>query len=148
MLICLLKQPGRPSAVFGILSVLAFSGCVEPARTEFSPNGQFMVRSRFGSARVFAAKDPDKMLFNGQLQQRQLRKHCNIGRSASSLLAQAITELGLSARAYDRVLRISRTIADLADCDDIRAEHISEAMKYRNIICPDARSLQGQPASL
>ena len=49
------------------------------------------------------------------------------------LLEMAITKLGLSARAYDRILKVSRTIADMVDPTEIRPEHISEAIQYRNL---------------
>jgi magnesium chelatase family protein len=50
---------------------------------------------------------------------------------ARTMLGQAITELGLSARAYDKVRRVSRTIADLTDTDTIGADHVAEAVQYR-----------------
>ena len=49
------------------------------------------------------------------------------------ILRQAMTELGLSARAHDKILRLGRTIADLADIEDITAEHLAEAIHYRRL---------------
>ncbi len=74
-----------------------------------------------------------QILYNGQLNQLQIRKYCAIGQTSREVLAKAVTHLGLSARAYDRVLRISRTIADLEGCDAIDALHISEAVRYRSL---------------
>jgi magnesium chelatase family protein len=70
---------------------------------------------------------------NARMSGRQLRKHCKLDTAGEQVLRQAMTELGLSARAHDKVLRISRTIADLADADDIAAEHVSEAIHYRRL---------------
>jgi magnesium chelatase family protein len=61
------------------------------------------------------------------------KRHCVLQDEAKSLLKMAMTELGLSARAYDKILKISRTIADLAGSEDILSGHISEAMQYRNL---------------
>jgi magnesium chelatase family protein len=81
-------------------------------------------RKRFGEG---------KFVFNGQLNQRQLARYCNIDEKSRLLLAKAITQLGLSARAYDRILRISRTIADLADHENVSAMDIAEAIAYRTM---------------
>jgi magnesium chelatase family protein len=62
---------------------------------------------------------------------RQIRKHCRLNTDGQELLKTAITELGLSARAYDRVLKVSRTIADLEGSDEILPPHVSEAIQYR-----------------
>jgi magnesium chelatase family protein len=74
-----------------------------------------------------------EFVFNGQLNQRQLPKFCQIDEQSRLLLAKAITQLGLSARAYDRILRISRTIADLDDRKQINTEDIAEAIRYRTM---------------
>ncbi len=68
---------------------------------------------------------------NGRMTHRQLRKHCQVDAEASNLLKAAMSELGLSARAHDKVLRVARTIADLDGSDSIRAAHLSEAINYR-----------------
>lgn len=75
----------------------------------------------------------DDFVFNAQLGQKDLKRFCHIGEDSRKLLACAVTRLGLSARAYDRVLRIARTVADLDNCDDIRSSHIAEAVNYRTI---------------
>ena len=70
---------------------------------------------------------------NGRMISRLIRKHCKIDSAGELILKQSITELGLSARAHDKILRMSRTIADLANVPDISAEHISEAVHYRRL---------------
>jgi magnesium chelatase family protein len=64
---------------------------------------------------------------------RELRKHCQLDTASEHLLKQALTELGLSARAHDKILRVARTIADLAGVPNIQAEHVSEAIMYRRL---------------
>ncbi|MBY0358948.1 MAG: YifB family Mg chelatase-like AAA ATPase [Candidatus Obscuribacterales bacterium] len=74
-----------------------------------------------------------KFVFNGQLNQKELRRFCQIGELARELLARAVNQLGLSARAYDRVLRLARTIADLEAEEHIQPQHVAEAIRYRNL---------------
>ena len=64
---------------------------------------------------------------------RQLRKLWRLDEVVQTTLQQAMTELGRSARAHDKVLRIARTIADPAGADDIAADHVSEAIHYRRL---------------
>ena len=68
---------------------------------------------------------------NANLNPKQIEKYCQISQEAKELLKMAIYELGFSARAYDKVLKLGRTIADLAQVEQINAEHISEAISYR-----------------
>ena len=70
---------------------------------------------------------------NAHMSPRDLRKHCRISAAADSLLKTAIVRLRLSARAYHRVLKISRTIADLAGSGEIETKHVSEAVQYRSL---------------
>ncbi len=70
---------------------------------------------------------------NAHLDSKGMECFCNIEEAASELLELAILELGLSARGYDKILKIARTIADLADSELILAEHISEAINYRSL---------------
>ncbi len=71
--------------------------------------------------------------FNSRMNHRQIKRFCQLSDSAKELLKQAINELGFSARAYDKILKISRTIADLAQENEIQAEHIAEAIQYRSL---------------
>jgi magnesium chelatase family protein len=70
---------------------------------------------------------------NAQMTPRYLKKYCQIGESSRALLEQAIDKLGLSARAYTRILKIARTIADLEGVESIATHHISEAIQYRSL---------------
>ncbi len=69
--------------------------------------------------------------FTVTLLSRDIRRFCQVEDRAFDLLRQAIVKLGLSARAYDRILKVSRTIADLAGEEGISAEHVGEAIQYR-----------------
>ncbi len=74
-----------------------------------------------------------KIYSNAQMASRHIRVHCRIGDDASSILESAIDRLGLSARAYNRILKISRTIADLDAITDIQVHHVAEAIQYRSL---------------
>jgi magnesium chelatase family protein len=91
-------------------------------------------------ARVMKARDSqleryqgEKIYSNAQMSSRQIRKYCNISAECERLLESAMTRLGLSARAHDRILKVSRTIADLDSAEDISPTHISEAIQYRSL---------------
>jgi magnesium chelatase family protein len=64
---------------------------------------------------------------------RMLKEICLINQAGQTLLKTAMNRLNLSARAYDRILKVSRTIADLAGKADIQAEHLAEAIQYRSL---------------
>ena len=70
---------------------------------------------------------------NAQMTNRHVKQFCRLTPDADGLLGQAMEELGLSARAYNKILKVARTIADLAGADDIGIEHVSEAIQYRSL---------------
>ena len=67
------------------------------------------------------------------MQSREIQEFCWLDGLGEELFEMAITKHGLSARAYDRILKVGRTIADMAGCTEIRPEYISEAIQYRNL---------------
>jgi magnesium chelatase family protein len=94
------------------------------------------IRERVTRAREIQSKRfvGRKGLFkNADMQSKEIREFCQIDSQGEELLKQAITKLGLSARAYDRILKVSRTIADLSANEEILPEHIAEAIQYRSL---------------
>jgi len=75
----------------------------------------------------------DGIVFNAHLESKELEKYCILEKESEELLKLAILELGISARAYDKILKVSRTIADLDGKETIEAHHISEAISYRSL---------------
>ena len=75
----------------------------------------------------------EKIFANAAMTPRMIRRHCRIDTDSEQMLERAMTRLGLSARAYDRILKVSRTIADLEGSDEIRSTHVSEAVGYRSL---------------
>jgi magnesium chelatase family protein len=74
-----------------------------------------------------------KVNCNAQMQSRHLRQWCELDLPSRELLEAAIKRLGLSARATDRILKVSRTIADLANAENIQVVHVAEAVQYRTL---------------
>ena len=73
----------------------------------------------------------DKLFANGQMKTRHIKRYCTLSGEAHSLIDAAMQRLGLSARAYSRILKVARTIADLDAAEAIGSSHISEAIQYR-----------------
>ncbi len=73
------------------------------------------------------------VMVNAHMSSKHIKKHCVLEKPAESLLHQAMTELGFSARGHSKILKVARTIADLDESDHIKTEHISEAIQYRNL---------------
>ena len=94
------------------------------------------IRERVNGARrvqLDRFTDRNGIFCNAHMESREIRAFCAIDSKGHDLLRIAITKLGLSARAYDRILKVSRTIADLEGIEEIRPEHISEAIQYRSL---------------
>jgi len=94
-----------------------------------------VIRERVNAARMLQLKrfEKTKLHSNAQMGTREIRRYCAVKDDAEKLLETAINKLGLSARAYSRVLKVGRTIADLAGAEDIHASHIAEAIQYRSL---------------
>lgn len=95
-----------------------------------------VIRERVQFARSVQLKRFEKeadLFSNADMQPAEIRKYCKIDESSQELLKTAINRFGLSARAYDRILKVSRTIADLDNEKSILAAHISEAIQYRSL---------------
>lgn len=109
-----------------------FSELSSEKMTEPSGNvRERVLRARDIQAKRFEGKDG--VYCNAQMGSKLLKEICVINTVGQNLLKTAMDRLNLSARAYDRILKVSRTIADLADSADIRPEHLAEAIQYRSL---------------
>ena len=94
------------------------------------------IRTRVTTARSIQTtrfKESQKVHYNAQMNVKQIREHCVLDEASKGLLKNAMEQLNLSARAYDRILKVSRTIADLQGDNDINGTHIAEAIQYRSL---------------
>jgi magnesium chelatase family protein len=93
------------------------------------------IRERINRARAIQSErlKRTRIHCNAQMSNRQIKKYCFVDQDSHMLLEGAIDKLGLSARAFTRILRIARTIADLEQAADIAAHHVSEAIQYRSL---------------
>ncbi len=87
-------------------------------------------RERFGD---------DGAMSNARMDSKALRRYCALGAESEELMRGAFERMGLSARSYDRILRVARTIADLDGAEDIGPEHIAEAIQFRSFGFSDAQ---------
>ncbi len=112
-----------PAVAFRDLTTARLGEASEAIRARVTAARQIQ-QKRFRRARIHC---------NAQMSSRQIKAHCTVDQDGVRLLEKAIAKLGLSARAYNRVLKIARTIADLSDQRQIATDHIAEAIQYRNL---------------
>ncbi len=93
------------------------------------------IKERVNKARAIQRErlKNESIACNALMSHKQVRKFCALGKEESELLKMAMTELNFSARAYDKILKVSRTIADLAGRENIKTEHLSEVIQYRSL---------------
>lgn len=90
-----------------------------------------VVRARECQARRFAGRGG--VYCNADMSSEEIKEYCRIDEGGMELLKTAMNRLGLSARAYDRILKVSRTIADLGQSEGIQMAHLGEAIQYRSL---------------
>lgn len=97
--------------------------------------GSAQIKERVNKARVIQRErfKNEGIICNAQMSHKQVRKFCTLGKEENELLKMAMSELNFSARAYDKILKVSRTIADLTESENIKTEHLSEAIQYRSL---------------
>jgi len=106
-------------------------------RSGVVPESSADIRNRVIRAREVQLQrlrsEGERIYANAQMGSREIRKYCELGTDSEHLLERAMMKRGLSARAHDRILKVSRTIADLAGSEIIEPGHIAEAIQYRTL---------------
>jgi len=104
--------------------------------TQKQEEGSHSIRQRVINARMFQQQrfaQKNGTHCNAQMESNQIKQYCQIDEQSKNILRHAMEKLGLSARAYDRILKVARTIADLQQTNNILTPHIAEAIQYRNL---------------
>ena len=103
--------------------------------SNLSAEDSAQIKERVNKARAIQRGrfNDEGIFYNAQMSHKQVRKFCTLEKEENDLLEMAMTELNFSARAYDKILKVSRTIADLAGCENIKTEYLSEAIQYRSL---------------
>ena len=103
------------------------------ARTEAEPSRE--VKKRVDAARIrqHARFGDDGQMCNARMGPEEMRRFCELDEACTALMKQAFEAMGLTARSYDRILKVARTVADLEGCENIEPQHIAEAIQYRAV---------------
>ncbi|MFH6604031.1 YifB family Mg chelatase-like AAA ATPase [Maribacter algicola] len=94
------------------------------------------IRKRVSAARAVQSErfaELENVHYNAQMNTKQIREYCRLDEASKTMLKNAMERLNLSARAYDRILKVARTIADLENSDEVNGNHIGEAIQYRSL---------------
>lgn len=110
-------------------------GAIQGTAGGVASEGSSQIRER-----VLAARERQRLRFSGekmhsnaQMNTRLIRAHCALSTDAERLLERAMQQQGLSARAHDRILKVARTVADLAGAQNVEVGHLAEAIQYRTL---------------
>lgn len=113
---------------------VSFDQLTESVKNETSETiRERVIQARLVQAKRFDALQTKEVHSNAMMPSQMLKDVCEINEAGKILLKTAMKRLGLSARAYDRILKVSRTIADLAGSEEIKIEHLAEAIQYRSL---------------
>jgi magnesium chelatase family protein len=108
----------------------------EKLSEERKGEGRVEIRKRVTSAREIQTlrfSELENVHYNAQMNTKQIRQFCKMDEASKELLKNAMERLNLSARAYDRILKVARTIVNLAGAEDVDGNHIGEAIQYRSL---------------
>lgn len=107
----------------------------EQLRTRAQAEPSAAIKQRVNAARDIQNRrfGSSGILCNARMGPEEMRRHCQLGVEAEELMKMAFDTLGLTARSYDRILRVARTVADLDGSEGIEAPHIAEAIQYRSV---------------
>ena len=104
-----------------------------PAESSSSIRSRIVKAREIQTERFAKSRTAKRTTCNARMSHAQLKEHCRLDDRGNELLKNAMTDLNFSARAYDRILKVARTIADLADSPSIAPDHLLEALSYRNL---------------